>query len=173
MKRPTYSSISRKVRRADEANERYRMFEQILEEGKARRERQLAGQTCIQLRNYLKEEMHRHAKRGGRRLLKLGLKRDDLAQKCLAAFVGYPVVQALISARDPDLWHTWQSIAQLRDNLNRPVYSGRFPVFMDEWLQRVLASYSDRQIEEELLTQCPGYIEGERRSGGVKEYLLP
>ena len=44
---------------------------------------------------------------------------------------------------------------------------------MDKWQQHVLASYSNEQIEQELLAFCQHHIEGTRQREGVTEYLLP
>jgi hypothetical protein len=106
-------------------------------------------------------------------LVKLGSKKRDLEKRCLSLFVGYPVVPDLIHARDLDLPHEWKSISQLRRDLSQPL-SGLFSYqVIDKWKRRALESYTDDQLERELLAVGQHYIEGTRRNGATTEYLLP
>ena len=114
------------------------------------------------------------AQRLARKLTRLELKQRDAALNCLRAFNGYPVLPDLIRERNMDIYH-WTSIARFRHKLMRPV-SHQVPslvIAMDKWERRILESYTDEQIEQELLAFCERQILGVRQQNGTTEYLLP
>jgi hypothetical protein len=165
-----YRSIYRVVQRAEEAERKYNREVQSLAKIEAGiQEREHTGKTKVGYLGYHKD-MCRMAKTLQRRIIKLEARKRELSEKCLASFVGYPIVPDLIHARDMDMPHHWKSIPKLRKDLSKPLSNLNL---MDKWEQRVLASYSDEQIERELLAFSQGRIEGTRRRDGVTEYLLP
>ena len=56
-----------------------------------------------------------HDKRGQmelqQRLVKLEIKKQEVEERCLESFVGYPVVPDLIHMRDMDMGDEWKSIS--------------------------------------------------------------
>ena len=71
--------------------------------------------------------------------------------------------------RDMDIGNEWKSIWQLRQGLSHPLSDQ----VMDTWKRRVLESYTDEQLEWELRSDGPYYIQGVRQYHGTTEYLLP
>jgi hypothetical protein len=165
-----YGSIYPAIKRAEEAELKYKWGAQFLAEiDREIKERERTSKTHVLFRGS-HERMCRMAETSQRRLVKLEAKKRNLVEKCLASFVGHPVVRDLIHERDMDIPHQWQSIPDLRKELNKP---SNTPDRRDKWERRVLASYSDEQIEQELLESCQYCIEGTRQRDGVTEYLLP
>src|SRR5207248_10047170 len=160
LERREYRAINRALERAEEVDDRICHCLDILAIVEARIQEGEPGEPTG------------HDKRGRKelqqRLVKLEAKKRELEKKCFKSFVGYPVVPDLIDVRDMDVPHEWKSISQLRQYLSRPRQSR-----MDKWQQQVLASYSNEQIEQELLAFCQYKIEGTRQHEGVTEYLLP
>lgn len=117
------------------------------------------------------KEMRRMAQTLARKLVRLELKKRDAAIACMAAFDGYPVVPDLVRRRVLDISH-WKSIGQFRRKLMQPFSNpfDRLASAIDKWERRILESYTDEHIEQELLAFCKRKILGVRRQNGVTEY---
>ena|ERR1700726_154903 len=165
-----YRSICSAVRRADEADEKFKDKARFLAEIEAGfSEREWVGEIQRSDARWHK----RIVKKLQRQLIRLEAKKAELTKECLASFEGYRVVPDLISRRDLDLPHQWRSISGLRAQLSRPLLGNLSAAAIDKWQQQVLASYSDQQIDEQIRALGPRRLEGIRINNGATEYLLP
>jgi hypothetical protein len=167
-------TVQRAVKRAEKIESYYNSQTQFLAKVQAGiEERERNGKTDVFYPGHHKE-MRRMAQKLARKLVWLELKKRDTAIACMAAFDGYAVVPDLVRLRDMDIYH-WKSIGQFRRELMQPI-SYPFPSLtsaFDKWERRILESYTDEHIEQQLLAFCKDRILGVRHQNGVTEYLLP
>ena len=159
-KLPLIRRQHRAIERAKEVDDRICHCLDILAVVEARIQERKPGEPTAQDKRGRKELQQR--------LVKLEAKKR-VEEKCFKSFVGYPVVPDLIHMRDMDMGDGWKSISQLRQELSDPLSDQ----VMDTWRRRVMESYTDEQLEWELLSDGPYYIQGVRQYHGTTEYLLP
>jgi hypothetical protein len=163
--------IWRAVTRAEKAEERYSSEAWLLGEIEAAIKKSEHAQKNRGPYAKKYRELHRIAKWVRRTLVMLEAKKAALAKECLDCFRDYFILGDLIRRRDLDLPHQWHSINEIRQLLSRPLpdYAS---ATLDKWQQRVLTSYSNEQIEQEMQSLGKRQLEGIRLHHGVIEYLL-